>query len=262
MELIFNNIVSSFSIFIIIFARMTGLFLISPIFGRRNIPVYAKVGLSLLLSYIVFSSKVIEIEAEFESWLQLAYCIIRELLVGFIMGFITILTFSAIWTAGQILDTQIGFAIVNTIDPQNNIQISLMANFYNMLAILLFFMLDGHHKLIQIIFNSYDIVPLGAGIITKNLSMGMVKLFTDSFILSVKIAIPVIAASFLSEIAFGILARAVPQINVFIVQIPFKIFIGLVVLLIIIPFFIRGLNGLFDNMFSNMGTMIWELIPR
>lgn len=262
MELIFDNIVDSFNIFIIIFARMTGLFLISPIFGRRNIPVYTKVGLSLLLSYIVFSGKVIAIETEFESWLQLGYCLIRELLVGFVIGFITSLTFSAIWTAGQILDTQIGFGIVNTIDPQNNIQVPLMANFHNLLAILLFFTLDGHHKLIQVIFNSYDIVPLGAGAITKNLSMGMVKLFTDSFLLSVKITIPVIAASFLSEIAFGILARAVPQINVFIVQIPFRIFIGLVVLLVIIPFFIKGLNGIFNNMFSNMGTMIRELIPR
>lgn len=178
------------------------------------------------------------------------------------MGFVTTLTFSAIWTAGQILDTQIGFGIISTIDPQNNIQIPLMANFNNMLALLLFFTLDGHHKLIQIIFDSYDLVPLGGGVITKNLSMGMVKLFTDSFILSVKIAIPIIAASFLSEIAFGILARAVPQINVFIVQIPFKIFIGLVVLLIAVPFFIRGLNILFENMFSNIATMIQELIPR
>ena len=262
MELLFNNIVDGFTVFIIVFARMTGLFLLSPILGRRNIPSYAKIGLSLLLSYIVFSSKLVVLEAELNSWLHLAYCIIKELLVGFVMGFVTTLTFSAIWTAGQILDTQIGFGIISTIDPQNNIQIPLMANFNNMLALLLFFTLDGHHKLIQIIFDSYDLVPFGGGVITKNLSMGMVKLFTDSFILSVKIAIPIIAASFFSVIAFGILARAVPQINVFIVQIPFKIFIGLVVLLIAVPFFIRGLNILFENMFSNIATMIQELIPR
>ncbi len=262
MGLLFDRIMTNYEIFILILIRMTGLFLISPIFGRRNIPVYAKIGFSLLLSYIVLSSRIMSLEFEIVGWLQLIYYVVKELLVGFIIGFVTTLAFSAVWTAGQILDNQIGFGIINAIDPQNNLQVPLMANFQNLLALLLFFTVDGHHILIQIIFNSYDVVPLGAGIVTDRLSVGMVRLFADSFSLAVRITIPIIAASLLSVIAFGVLARAVPQINIFIVEIPFKIFIGLVVLLVTVPIIVESYNNIFDKMFNDIGTMLRELSPK
>jgi len=251
-----------FIIFILIFVRMTGLFLISPVFGRRNVPTYMKIGFCLVLSYVIFSSRFMSVEGELGSWFQLAYCILKELLVGFAIGFVTTLTFSAIWIAAQIVDIQIGFGIINAIDPQSSIQVPLMGNFQNMLALLLFFTVNGHHKLIQIIFNSYDVVPLGIATITNSLSMGMIRLFADSFLLSVKIAIPIVAASLLSEVAFGILSRAVPQMNIFIIGIPFKILIGLVGFLIFIPFYIGALNGIFEQMFNDIGNVIRELIPQ
>jgi len=262
MGLLFNRITADFEIFILVLIRMTGLFLISPIFGRRNIPAYMKIGFSLLLSYIVLSGKILPLEFEITGWIQLIYCVMKELLVGFIIGFITPLAFSAVWTAGQILDNQIGFGIINVIDPQNNIQVPLMANFHNMLALLLFFTVDGHHKLIQIIFNSYDVVPLGTGIMTERLSAGMIRLFADSFLLAVRIAIPIIAASVLSVIAFGLLARVVPQINIFIIEIPFKIFIGLVVLIVIVPVIVESYNNIFSNMFDDITSMLRELSPK
>ncbi|MFY9176249.1 MAG: flagellar biosynthetic protein FliR [Caldicoprobacterales bacterium] len=245
-----------FQVFLLVLVRMTGLFLMSPVFGRQNIPNYLKWGLSILLTYIVFSNRFLDSQLELGSFLEFAILITREVLIGFTIGFITTIFFSAIWTAGQLIDTQIGFGMVNVIDPQSSIQVPLMGNFKNILALLAFFVLDGHHTLIKIISFSYDIVPIGEGAVTGELVTLLIKFFANSFVLSVKIALPIIAMTFLSEVAFGILVRTVPQMNVFIVGIPIKILIGLIAILIFIPLFINSLKGIYDGMFNDIGKAL------
>ncbi len=245
-----------FQVFLLVLVRMTGLFMMSPVFGRQSIPNYLKWGLSLLLAYIVFSNRFLDSQLEFWSFLEFGILILRELLIGFTIGFITTIFFSSIWTAGQLIDTQIGFGMVNVIDPQSSIQVPLMGNFKNILALLVFFVLDGHHTLIKIISFSYDIVPLGEGKVTKELANLMISFFANSFILAVKIALPIIAITFLSEVAFGILVRTVPQMNVFIVGIPIKIFIGLIAILVFLPLYISSLKGVYDGMFNDIGKAL------
>lgn len=183
-------------------------------------------------------------------------------MVGFVIGYVTTLIFSAIWTAGQLIDTQIGFGIVSVIDPQNSIQVPLMGNFKNILALLVFFVLDGHHTLIELIFGTYELVPLGEGVVTDELSTIIIGLFSDSFLLALKIALPVFAITFISEVAFGILVRVIPQMNIFIVGIPIKIFIGLVTIMIFIPLYINSLKGVYNEMFSNIGSTLWRMIGK
>lgn len=262
MDLLLGQAIWAFETFLLVFVRMTGIFMMSPIFGRRNIPAYTKVGLSLLLSYIIYSYGFFMVEIEATSFAHFGVMIFKEVIIGFGMGFVTTLIFSAIWTAGQIIDTQLGFGIVNVIDPQSSTQIPLIGNFKNILALLTFFILDGHHTLIKLIFASYDIIPLGRAIITEELSMVMVKLFADSFVLSFKIALPIVATSFISEVAFGILVRTVPQMNIFIIGIPFKILIGLIALLISIPAYIAFLNGTFQGMFRDVGNVMEGMVPK
>lgn len=245
-----------FPVFLLVFVRMTGLFLMSPVFGRQSVPNYLKWGLSLLLTYIVFSNRFLESQLEFETFLEFGVLVLREIFIGFTIGFISTIFFSAIWIAGQLIDTQIGFGMVNVIDPQNSIQIPLMGNFKNILALLVFFVLDGHHTLIKIIALSYDIVPLGEAKVTQELTNLIVKFFANSFVLAVKIALPIIAITFLAEVAFGILVKTVPQMNVFIVGIPIKIFIGLIAILIFLPIYISSLKGIYDNMFSDISRAL------
>ena len=262
MEQIFGEIWPRFETFLVILVRMMGLFLMSPIFGRQNVPAYSKIGLSLILSYMVLSNKYFTPDIEVWSYYELGLIILKEILVGFVIGFITTLVFSAIWTAGQIIDTQIGFGIVNVIDPQNSIQIPLMGNFKNILALLAFFTVDGHHTLIRLIFSTYNIIPLGKGMITQNVSSLAIEFFANSFLLALKIALPIVAVTFLSEIAFGVLVRVVPQMNIFIIGIPIKIFVGLIAILIFIPIYIYSLNGIFDGMFSDIGKALLRMVGR
>lgn len=262
MDLILGETMAGVEIFILVLVRMVGLFLMSPVFGRQNVPTYIKLGLSLFLSYMVLSSRFLSAEMEIRNFFEYGILIFREVLIGFVMGYITTLIFSAIWTAGQLIDTQIGFGIVNVIDPQSSIQVPMMGNFKNILALLVFFALNGHHTLIRVIYGSYDLIPLGEGAITQELSIVIIELFANSFYLALKIALPIIAITFLSEVAFGILVRVIPQMNIFIIGIPIKIFIGLVTMMVFIPIYISSLNGIFDEMFSDMGKALWRMVGR
>lgn len=262
MNLLLGEITSRFEIFLLVLVRMAGLFLMSPVFGRQNVPAYLKLGLSLFLSYMVFSNRFLTVEIELWSFYEFGFLVFREVLVGFVMGFITTLVFSAIWTAGQLIDTQIGFGIVNAIDPQSNLQVPMIGNFMNILALLIFFILDGHHTLVKLIFNSYDLIPLGKATITEESTTLAMRLFANSFVLSLKIALPIVAITFLSEVAFGILVRTVPQMNIFIIGIPVKIFIGLIAILVFIPVYISSLNGIFDGMFNDIGKALRGMVYK
>lgn len=262
MNLVLGEITWGFEIFLLVLVRMAGLFLMSPVFGRQNVPAYFKIGLSLFLSYMVFSNRFLTTEIEIWSFFEFGTLVFREILVGFVIGFITTLAFSAILTAGQLIDTQIGFGIVNVIDPQNSIQVPMMGNFKNILALLVFFVLDGHHTLVKLIFGSYNLIPLGKAAITQETSMLIMKLFANSFVLGLKVALPIVAITFLSEVAFGILVRTVPQMNIFIIGIPLKIFIGLIAILIFIPIYINSLHGIFDGMFNDIGKVLQRMVYK
>jgi flagellar biosynthetic protein FliR len=257
MGIILEHILSNFEILLLFFARISGLLFISPIFGRRNIPAIFKIGLALGLSYIMvvyypFPKYTVEIT----TYIQLVYYVIKELLIGLIMGYITLLTFSALLLAGQLIDTQIGFGVIHVLDPYTNIQVPLVGNFNNALAMIVFFAIDGHHTLIQLLFHSFDIIPVGKVKMDFNMAIPIVGMFIKSFVLGLKIAIPIMASAFLSEVAFGILVKLSPQMNIFVIGIPFKILIGLIMLFLIVPVYIGILNGTFHVMFENIESIM------
>lgn len=262
MSLLLGQVITGFEVFILVFVRMSGLFLMSPIFGRQNIPAYLKIGFSLMLSYMVYSSMFLNVQIEILSFYAFGILAFKEILIGFVVGFITTLIFASVWTAGQFIDTQIGFGMVNVLDPQNRMQVPLMGNFKNILALLVFFVINGHHTLIKLIFYSYNIIPLGEGMISQETSLMVARVFTNSFVLAIKIAIPIVAIAFLSEMAFGILVRTVPQMNIFIIGIPLKIFVGLIAILIFIPVYIGFLNGVFDGMFNDVEKALLRMSYR
>ena len=234
----------------------------SPIFSKRNIPVHIKIGFSFFTSCIVLGYESAVDCIVINDFMHLAYFTIKELLIGFTMGYVTTLMFSAILTAGQIMDTQIGFGIVNVIDPQNNIQIPLLGNFNNILALIIFFIIDGHHTLIELLIQSFDAIPLGKVLITPETSMQILNMFIKSFALSFKLALPIVGATLLTDVALGVMVRIIPQMNVFVLGIPVKILVGLIGLFLFIPTYISFLNGAFSDMFSDMQTLLRGMTPK
>jgi flagellar biosynthetic protein FliR len=240
---------------------MTGLFVIAPIFGRNNIPRYFKVGFSFFTALILATTTGLENIKVQETILAYALLIIKEFLVGLSIGFIAYISYNAIYIAGEIIDMHIGFGMVSVLDPVSNIQVPVTSNIYFIISMLLFLLINGHHMLIKALFNSFATLPIGTAVFDASLADGLMEVFSAIFSTGFKIAAPVIAATFMCEIALGTISRMVPQLNIFIVGMPLKIVIGLVVLLFTIPIFVDVMESLFGTMQGNILDYIEELKP-
>ncbi len=256
MEGLLSEFYVNFGKFLLVFTRMTGLFILSPVFGRRNVPPYLKIGFCFLVSIIIVDIVPGADNILGENLLGFSINIGGELLVGLIIGYITTLTFYTLFTAGQIIDAQIGFGIVNVVDPQNDIQVPMVGNFLFILALLLFFIANGHHMLINFLYESYTLLPVGQINIEYNMVFTILKIFIGTFMIAVKLAVPILAALLLTETALGILARTVPHLNIFVVGMPLRIIIGVLTLYFIMPLFVALMEYIFDDMYSNITVVL------
>lgn len=248
---------NNFLIFLLVFVRMTSLFVISPIFSRKNIPTYLKVGLALFCTFTIAPLLgSVQIDYDLISYTIL---ILKEFVVGIILGFACYLVFASLLIAGQIMDMQIGFGMVNVLDPINNIQVPLIGNFLYLLATNIFLITNGHHIMLAALVKSYVMVPIDGFFLTDKLVNNILRIFIESFVIGFKISMPIIAAVLLSEVALGILSRTVPQMNVFIVGLPMKITIGLLSLIFIMPAFANALNFIFDKLYAYISVILQSM---
>ena len=174
--------------------------------------------------------------------------------MGVVLGFAVLLLFMGIQFAGQLAGLQMGFGIVNVIDPQSQDQISIIGQFLNILAILLILSLDGHHIILNGLMASFDTVPLGGVVLKASIVQKMIVLTSELFTIAIKISAPILISLFLVSVAMGVLARTVPQMNVFIVGFPVQLAVGLFVLVASLPLFrillVKSLHILERDFFS------------
>lgn len=175
------------------------------------------------------------------------------------MGLIVAMVVGAVYFAGQLLDVPVGFSMVNVIDPQTGEQTPLLAQFHFVLAILILFIVNGHHTLLLALAHSFALIPVGeVGTIGSSVDV-FIKSFGKIFALGLRIALPVIGALFVTDVALGIVARAVPQINVFFVGFPLKIGLGVALLLVVLPVYVVFVAGLFGPS-GEMASSLMELM--
>ena len=152
---------------------------------------------------------------------------VKELLVGIMIGFVFYSLFVGVQMAGAFVGFQIGFAIVNVIDPVTSQQISILAQFKFIMATLIFFLLDGHHMILQALVSSYQLVPIGEAVFNFSIHTEIARLIIGIFVIAIKLAAPVMATLILTDVGLGVVSRTVPQMNIFIVGFPLKIALGL-----------------------------------
>ena len=246
-------------IFFLVFMRMTGFFLINPLFGRQNVPQYLKLGFAFLIAIIMYNTvnlTGLNYGGGIYSYIQ---DMILEFLTGLVLGFISYAIFTAIYVAGQLIDMQIGFGMVNILDPISNIQVPLTSNFYFIMSMIVFFSFKGHHSLIKSLFESYKYIPLGRANFGSEVASKAVEVFGNVLVIGFRIAAPVTAAIIITEIALGVISKTVPQFNLFVVGIPLKIAVGLIVIIVTIPIFVELLGVLFSDTDRRMLEIINEM---
>ncbi|GGF96927.1 flagellar biosynthetic protein FliR [Paenibacillus aceti] len=250
-------ILQSASIYMLIFCRMTAFFVVSPIFSSRGVPNSYKIGLSAIIA--VFILLIQGTNQVIPSDLSYLLVVIREILVGLLMGYVATLMFMVIQMAGSFIDIQIGFGIVNVLDPISGTSVPVLGNLKYVFATLIFFSMNGHHYLLDAVIRSYNWIPLSNDVFQRiyngNLSEFLITTFSQAFTLAFQMAAPLVVALFLTDVALGFLARTAPQFNVFVIGIPLKILVGLVMLLLLIPSFIYAFEHLFEVMFKALHNL-------
>lgn len=227
---------NALTLFLLITGRMTGCVAFNPLLGRRGVPNLVKAGLILLLSLSVFSITPVHVEMP-STILGLALMFLMEMFLGYVLGLIINMFFYIPVMAGSVIDMQMGLSMASTYDPASGIQVTATSTLLNILMSLLFFAANGHHTLIRIFLASGRVVPFGAVALGENFYGAMIQIFLDCTLLGVKLAMPILAAELMGQVGMGILMKAIPQINVFAINIELKVIIGLVlVMLMLFPF--------------------------
>lgn len=245
-----NAVIQGFPIFLLIFCRITAFFVVAPVFSSRGVPNTFKIGLGFFISFIVFLTygmkQSIVPDAEY------LLIVIREILIGIMLGYIVYLFFSVVQTAGAFMDLQIGFAMANVIDPHTGTSAPLLGNFKYMLMMVIFLMMNGHHYLLTGLMDSYQWMPLSNEMFSKLMSGSitdyLTRLVGNTFLLAIQVSAPLVVAMFLTDVGLGFLAKTAPQFNVFVIGIPLKLIIGLFLLILLMP----GLAAIFERLFSIM----------
>lgn len=247
-----------YTLLIMVFMRMTGCIMLNPFFGRKNIPPMFKAGLCLLMTiftYTTIEQKPIEISSVTVFIVTLVF----ELLIGFIIGFIMHLFLSTLIVAGEIMDMQIGLSMSKIYDPGSNVSMPVTASLMNAMLMMIFFISNGHLTLIKIFSNSINAIPLGTMSFSPELFKDLALMFSTILIYAIKLAMPILAAEIIAEIGVGIIMKAVPQINVFVVNIQLKVIIGFVVLLMLITPFAVFIEKILTIMFENINQILFAV---
>lgn len=245
---------------LLLFVRCTGLFTLSPIFGRNNLPAQARIGLALCITYILLGAFP-NGAVHYETVWQYGLLVVKELLVGLIIGYMSSLFLQVATMAGQILDVQIGFGMAQLYDRDTQNMVSLTSNLLNYSLLLLFLAANGHHTILKMLYFSVQALPVGQVALGADVVNTAVDAFSMAFSMAVTISLPIIAAELILEVAMGIMIRAVPQLNVFVVGIPVKLIIGLLAMLMMLPFFTSYGSTIFEAMFNHMSDALKGMIP-
>ena len=224
-------------VFLIVFIRAMGFFLLLPIMSGQNIPVMARVGLCLGVALLAFTSNAVILPDYTMTLIGFGFFMMQEFVIGILMGFIVMMFFSMFHFVGQLVDFQMGFSMVSVHDPFGRTQTPITGNFYNLIASMFFVFTGALHSVIRVFFESFHITPIGQGSILGNptIPYTITMIIIQYFLFGLRIAMPVVGTLIVVDIVLGILVKAVPQMNIFVVGIPLKVFIGLIIIFLTLP---------------------------
>ena len=244
------------TLFLYIAARVSGFVLFNPLLGRNSIPTIVRSGFILVLAFFILSvtRQTIAVPA---STVVFGVRLLLELAIGYVLGMVMQFFLFIPQMTGLVVDTQMGLTMNQIYDAGSHANLSVTAVFLNAMMILLFFAANGHHTLMRIFVSSGDLIPYGTMALNySTVTEAMLELFISCVILAVKMSMPIIAAELLGQLGMGVLMKAIPQINVFTINIELKVIVGLVLLLVLLSPFSEFFLQLELEMLNKMQGML------
>lgn len=231
------------------FLRIGALFIASPIFGARTVPVRIRILLAVAVTVLLqptlpYLTPIDVISAD-------GFLVIfQQLLVGLLMGIALQIMFASLVMAGQIIATTMGLGFASSVDPQNGIQVTMIGQLYLILATLYFLSMDGHLLMIQMLADSFVAIPISMDLIPVQLLFNIALFAAQMFLSAVLIALPIMVGVLLVNLGFGVMTRAAPQLNIFAVGFPTTMLAGFVLIYLCLPVLSPVLQNLFNISFE------------
>lgn len=241
-------------LFTLIFLRVSAIMIMIPVISNRQVPLKIKGGVAIIVSCIVMPF--VHPVPLSMGMPVLIFKMVGEVFIGVIIGLIGRLLFAGVQLAGQLVGFQMGFAIVNVVDPISSLQVSIIAQFQYVIAMLVFLSVNAHHIFLYAIAESFQIVPPLTFLFTGSLMDALIEFSKNIFVMAVKVGAPVMAILLFTSVSLGLIARTVPQINVFIVGFPLKIAIGLIGIGLTLPIFVKILGSAFMQFDGQLKTIL------
>ena len=218
----------------------------------------AAIAIAVILFPVVVKESVVQAPATI---MMFAFTVAKEMFVGWLIGLVGYVTLSTVNLAGKVMDMQVGFAMVNMMDPTTQQQAGLIGTFLYNLTIIYFLITNGHHVILSALTESFRIIPLDSMVWNTSLPQFIVDLTAGIFLNGMKIAMPVTFAILLTNVGLGVLARTMPQMNIFVVGIPMQLMIGTSMISMVLPFYLLFLDVIFNEMYANISIALKSLVP-
>lgn len=244
-----------FLIFFLASIRVIGMLITSPIFSLRQIPAFVKVALSIILGILISSTISPEGIVVSMSGFELVLSCGRELIIGVSIGYIANLIFSSVRTSAQLMDFNIGFSMAQYYDPSTAGTSTPLERFFNWVAMVIFLTFNFHHIIISAVLKSFEVAPIGKLALSSGSFVSVMNTFSNSFYIAIQLAAPIVIVLFITDLTLGLIARTVPQLNIFILGMPVKVLVGLLAITAILP----GLTHMYVKTFDGLSKNIMNL---
>ena len=223
--------------FVLVMTRLSGMMMTAPLFSTYPIPSHVKACLIALIAFLTYPiiAKVSPIELMPTDLLSLGAMAFREVVVGAIIGFCMNLIFVSIQIAGQLVSIQMALAMSDILDPVTKTQTPVIGQFYLFIAMIVFLYVNGHHYLFTSVLDSYNLIPIDTNFVIQGALVQKIIFFTSQiFVIAFSVVMPVYSVLLIMEILFAFTSKMMPQMNIFTIAMPFKIYVGIALMAIFI----------------------------
>ncbi|OGP15063.1 MAG: flagellar biosynthetic protein FliR [Deltaproteobacteria bacterium GWA2_54_12] len=249
-----NYMLANYSTFIFVLARTGSILMTAPIFSAFNIPMQVKLGLILLLALLL--TPLAPVVAAPQTFTGIIMGLAGELMIGAAVGLAIKFVFTGIEYAGQVASFQMGIGMASAYDPINSAQVTVLGKLMSILTLLIFLTVNGHLMVIMALEKSFEVIPPYGFTLSGTLMDSLIIFSREIFILGLKFSAPVVAILIFVNLAMGIMARTVPQLNMFAIGFAVTISVGFVMILISMPVFEDAAISVFDRMWQGVDNLL------
>ncbi len=241
---------------LMIFIRVSAMFVVAPIYNSKNIPVLVRLSLAIIITYIIFFNVGKYPFSEEDVLIKIFLYGAKEVFTGVLMGITLNFVFQGISFAGLLIGRDMGLSMSQMFDPASNTDGNIISTVLTLASIVIFVLINGHHFVVESLSYSFKVIPIGEFVVNENAYQLIVKYSGSLFILAIKIASPVIVAFFLVHLASGIITRVSPSFQVFFVLLPLKLTLGIFLLALVTPLYVY----LFKDLIYQYEEKLFELV--